>query len=397
MTQRVVIVGGGTGGTMVANRLARRLRARIRRGEVRLVLLTDTPEHVYQPGFLSVALEGPPAAAYSRPLQSLLLPGVELHVDPAAFIDPAAGVVKGVSGRSYPFDFLVLATGSYPDLTSLPGLAEGGHDFYTARGAERLHRALQQLEKGRIVLTVDVPHKCPVAPVELMLMLDDRLRRAGRRKDFELVYTYPIGRVQALPPIAEWAAEQFEQRGIEAVTFFNPERVEPAQRRLYSLEGEELDYDLLIAIPAHRGAGVIRESGLGDELGFLPTDRVTLQLEGYENVYVVGDASALPVSKAGSTAHYQADVVAGNLADRLEGHTPGHRYDGKVFCFIEAGSGPGLNGAAGGAGAGAGAEAATYVSFSYARPPQPATPTPMLHWFKLAYNELYWLSVRGLL
>lgn len=365
---------------MVANHLARRLRPSVESGRLEIVLVTDSDRHVYQPGFLYVALGQAPLASFERPQEQLLAPGVRLVVDAACGIDPKGSRIQTASGAWYGYDYLVLATGAHPDPGAVPGMAEGAHSFYTAAGALRLRQALTRLQQGRIVLTVDVPHKCPVAPLEMALGLESLLRDDGRRGQVEIVYTYPIGRLHSLPAVAEWASDEFERRGIRSETFFNVERVDPDLRTVYSVEGSEYPYDLLISVPPHRGARVIRDSGLGDELGFVPTDRHTLRATGLPNVYVVGDATDLPVSKAGSTAHYQAEVVAQNLVAELAGEPPVARYDGKVFCFIEAGDGRG-----------------SYIEFSYGRPPRPARPTPWLHWFKLAYNELYWLSARGLL
>lgn len=375
-----MIVGGGTGGTMVANHLARTMRDEINRGEVNVTQVTDTADHVYQPAFLFVAINHARVKDYTRPQKSLLVPEINLLVDPAVKIDPSTNTVTIASGKTLPYDILVIATGSYPDFTTVPGLAEAADNFYTADGSEKLRGKLINFTGGTIITTIDVPHKCPVAPLELIFILDDLYREMSIRDKVNLVYTYPIGRLHSLEPVANWAAPEFEERGINSEIFFNVESVDPQKKVITTLEGSQVPFDILISIPAHRGAQVIQESGLGDEDGFIPTHRHTLKAEGYENIYVVGDATNLPVSKAGSTAHYEADVVAENVLAELRGLTPTHFYDGKVFCFVEAG----LN-------------KATYVSFSYTEPPAPTSSTEMIHWFKLAFNELYWLSARGLL
>ncbi len=378
--QRILVLGGGPGGTMVANHLARRTRERLRRGSLEIRMVTASPWHVYQPGFLFVALGEAPPGRFRREQVSLLLPEVKLTVDPALWIDTAAARVTTRSGAVFAYDYLVIATGSYPDPALVPGMAEGALGFYTEEDALRLRQALARFEGGRIVMTVDVPHKCPVAPLEMAFTLDRHFRRLGRRDQVELVYTYPINRVHSLAPVADWASAEFERRGILYETFFNVERVDPEARVVYSAEGGQYAYDLLISVPPHRGARVVADAGLGDEQGFVPTDRYTLRARDYPNVFVVGDATNLPVSKAGSTAHYQAEVVADRIASALEGDSSMARYDGKVFCFIEAGGDEG-----------------TYIEFSYTRPPRPVRPSSMLHQLKLAYNELYWLSARAVL
>ncbi len=380
MAKNVVILGGGTGGTMVANHLARTMRSEINRGEVSVTQITADADHVYQPSFLFTAINHARIEDYTRPQKSLLSPGVNLVVDPAAKIDTGANKVTTASGATFPYDKLVIATGAYPDFNSMPGLAEVADNFYTAEGTVKLREKLVNFTGGKIVITIDVPHKCPVAPLELVFMLDELYREKGIRENVDLLYTYPIGRLHSLEPVATWAQPEFEKRGINWECFCNVDSVDPQKKVVNTLEGSEIPFDILISIPAHKGAQVIIDSGIGDEGGFIPTDRHTLKANGHDNIYVLGDATNLPVSKAGSTAHYEADVVAENLISELRGLTPSHYYDGKVFCFVEAG----LN-------------KATYVSFSYTQPPAPTPATEMIHWFKLAFNEMYWLSARGIL
>ncbi|MCL6522137.1 MAG: NAD(P)/FAD-dependent oxidoreductase [Firmicutes bacterium] len=378
MAQRVLFLGGGVAGVMTANRLARQMRREMERGEVEIVVLSESETHFYQPSLLYVAFGETVPESYQRPLRQVVVPGIHVVVDAAVRVLPDERVVECRSGNRWAYDFLVIATGSHPDLDAIPGLRQGSHTFYLPAEARRLRQALDAFEGGRVVLNVNVPHKCPVAPLEFVFMLDARLRRSGRREATEIVYTYPIGRLHALAPVAEWAAGAFAERGIVGETLFNAEEVDPEGRKIRSLEGEEIDYDLLVVVPPHRGARVLRDSGLGDKDGWLPTDRQTLKMKGQERIYVLGDATDLPISKAGSTAHYESEVVARNLAHELRGEAPSSLYDGKVFCFVETGG-----------------DEATYVSFDYANPPRPVDPVTTIHWFKLAFNEMYWLSLRG--
>lgn len=380
MGKQVVILGGGVGGTMVANHLARTIPGEIRGGDVKVTLLSNDENHVYQPGFLFVAFNEGRMGQFKRKEKTLLSPGVDLVIDNIVKIDKDNRRLFGEKGTVYEYDFLVIATGSYPDFDSVPGLAGDSHNFYTEEGALKLREAIANFREGKIVVTIDVPHKCPAAPLEMTFMLDDYFRIRGLRDQVEITYTYPINRVHALQPIADWALTEFENRGIRYETFFNLSEVDPQKKLAIGMEGTELPYDLLISIPAHRGARVIRDSGLGDEQGFIPTDRHSLKMIGDDFIYVLGDATNLPISKAGSTAHYQTDAVVRNLISELHGLPPTSHYDGKVFCFVESKM-----------------NEASYVEFSYNHPPLPAKPSEMLHWFKLAYNEMYWLSARGLL
>lgn len=378
--QRILVVGGGTAGSTVASRLARELAREIRDGKVEVRLLTEGDDHLYQPGLLYVGLGLSRADLWHRSQRSLLPPGVQLTLGRAAYVDVQLQRVTTEDGQVLPYDELVLATGSLPDMTAVPGLAEGGDTYYTEQRALTLREKLATFEGGRIVTVVGIPHKCPVAPLEFMFLVDSLLRQRGLRDKTELVYTYPLGRAHSLATVSPWAEEEFSRRGIQLETFFNVEEVDPTRKVVRSLEGTEIPYDLLVAVPPHRGARFLKDSGLAQDDGFVPVDRHTLTVEGAPNVTVLGDTTNLPISKAGSTAHYEAEVVAERLVDRVRGHAPTARYDGKVFCFIEAGDGK-----------------ATYVSFDYDHPPVPAPPSRLLHLFKLSFNRAYWLTPAGIL
>lgn len=378
--KEVVIVGGGVGGTLVANQLAQKVADQLAAKTVHITLVTNSGNHVYQPLYLYMAFGQALPEEAARPERDILHPKVDLVVQDAVRIDPTGQTVMLADGRALEYDFLVIATGSRPAPEQIPGMAEGAHWFYTEESALKLQQALFQFSGGRVVITVGVPHKCPVAPLEFTFMLDDWLRERGIRSATEMTYTYPIGRLHSLEPVAEWARPAMASRDIKTQIFFNVETVDPVKRTITSMEGETLAYDLLVAIPPHTGQAVIRDSGLGDAGGWIATDRHSLLMEGSDNIYVLGDATNLPISKAGSTAHFEGDVVAANLAARLKGGVGAHRYDGKVFCFIETGL-----------------KEATYVEFAYDHPPNPKQPSEMIHWFKAAYNRMYWLTPAGIL
>lgn len=376
----VVIVGGGVGGTVTANLLAEELAPDIAAGKVRIRLISDRAEHVYKPAFLYVAFGRTAPRAYRRPQRELLHPAVELLVDPVHRVDTGQRRVAGESGRSYPYTYLVLAAGSRVVPEKTPGLAEAGEQFYTEEGALRLYRRLEDFTGGTVVVSViGVPHMCPVAPLEMAFMLDAFFRERGRRDQVELIYTYPINRVHSNPAIAEWAAPQLEARNIRTETFFNVERVDPRQKIIETMEGTTLPFDLLIGIPEHTAPPFLEASGLAED-GWVPADRHTLQVKGHDNVYALGDATNLAVSKAGSVAHYQASTVAANVAARIRGLPAAARYGGKTFCFIETGN-----------------DEATYVEFDYDHPPRPVRASRWIHWAKLAYNQSYWMTARGVL
>ena len=376
---KILIVGGGMGGTILGNNLARRLRPELKAGAVRLIMLSASERHMYQPGLLYVALGRMTPEELYREQASLLEPGIEFHVDPVTEFWLDKNQVKTQSGAVYDYDILVIATGSRmaPELT--PGLAENAHCFYTEASAVKMFKALQDFKGGKVVIAMGVPHKCPMAPLEITFMLHDYFQERGIRDKVQIHYTYPLGRIHTLENVARWAAPEFDRLGITYETLFNLKAVDGDKRLVYSEEGGEVSYDLLITIPAHRGMEVIEKNGLGAG-GWIPTDRYRLNMEGRDNVFVLGDTTNLPISKAGSTAHFEAEVLGDNLAALVRFGVPVRDYDGKVFCFIEAGK-----------------DRATYAMFNYTQPPQPQPPTRAVHWFKVAYNKLYWLSARGLL
>ncbi|WP_254768606.1 NAD(P)/FAD-dependent oxidoreductase [Salinilacihabitans rarus] len=377
---RIAVVGGGTGGTVLANRLAKELRSEIDAGEVEVRLITDDPDHVYKPTFLYVPFGKKTVDDAKRPIADLLDRRVTLEIDEVAGVDTEAKKLQFADGSLLAYDQLVLATGATLEPEAVPGLAEGGHHFYGPDGAERLRDALAEFTEGHLVLSVvGVPHMCPAAPVEFVLMADAWLRERGLREDVELTYTYPINRAHGLESIADWATDLFEERDINLETFFNVESVDPDAELIETVEGRELDYDLLVAIPPHAGSDFVVDAGLGED-GWVDVDRNTLEATNAEDVYAIGDVADVPTSKAGSVAHYEAGVVADRIASRARGLPPTATFDGKTVCFLEAGM-----------------DEATFVEFSYGEEPYVREPSKPLHWAKLGYNESYWLTARGLL
>jgi sulfide:quinone oxidoreductase len=392
MPKHILIVGGGVGGTIVANLLVRTLHQQ----EAEITLIDRTGKHVYMPGWLSLPFNHVDGESEQlvRPERDLLNHQVNLVIGEVQQIDvqnhelrvrktPGLDEIRGTGGASeaiYPYDYLVLGTGARLASADLPGLTEREgkwHHFYSAEGSLRLREALQTFEGGRIVVTVGgIPYRCPPAPLEFTFLLDEWLRKRGLRDRTELHYLYPLPRVFPIESVAEVVAPLLEERNVLSTVFFNVEAVDTERKIISSLEGEEVPYDLLVLVPPHRGAQVIEESGLGDEQGWLPTDRATLELKGHSHIYALGDATDLPVSKSGSAAHFEAKVVAHRLIAEIQGEEPNNgasTYDGEVMCFLETGN-----------------NRATQLVFNYEHPPRPPRPAIVYHMEKQLFNRAYW-------
>ncbi len=378
--QRIVILGGGVGGTLAANLLARRLRRRIGDGEVELTLIDEGGDHVYQPGFMYLAMGGEKPENLHRPERSLLDRKIRLVIARSTRIDPAARTVLLETGDAVEYDYLLIATGATIRPEEIAHFDEEAHHFYGADAALRLRAALDAFTGGRIVIGIaGMPYKCPPAPLEVAFLIEAELRQRGLRDRSEVHFCSPIGRAFTIQSVSDMATPILADKGIELHTFFNVESIDPARRVVESLEGEEMPYDLLILVPPHRGAQVVIDSGLAPPAGWLPTDPHTLEVKGQERMFAIGDATDLPLSKAGSTAHFEAPIVVERIVAAVEGREPdavAGSYTGKVMCFFEVGDGKG-----------------TLLRFDYDHPPRPPRPNRLWHLGKIVFNKTYWHTV----
>ncbi len=379
--QRILILGGGVGGTLTANLLVKKLRARIDRGEVEIIVVDATGQHVYQPGFMYIAMGSERAANLSRPERSLLDKRVTLMIGEVARVNEPRQTVTLTDGLSIGYEHLVLATGSRIVPEAIESFDTQAHHFYTAEAAARLRTALDAFSGGRIVIGIaGMPYKCPPAPLEVAFLIESELRERGLRDATEMHFCSPIGRAFTIESVSEMATPILEHKAIELHTFFNVESIDAERKVVVSLEGEELPYDLLILVPPHKGQQFLIDSGLAPAPGgWLPTDRHTLLVGDRPNVYALGDATDLPLSKAGSTAHFEAPVVAERISAAVEGRAPAGKhadYEGKVMCFFEIGDGKG-----------------TLLQFDYDHPPKRPKPNRFWHLGKIVFNKMYWHTV----
>jgi sulfide:quinone oxidoreductase len=385
--KRIVILGCGTGGTMVANRLRRRFDAD--EAEIHVVDLDD--RHVYQPGLLFVPFGLTSLDEIVRPRVRQLRDGIVFHereVD-AVWIERDELLLD--DGITLPYDVLVVATGSrlQPDETeglTGPGWNERAFTFYTPEGAAALATPLERFDGGRLVVNlVDMPIKCPVAPLEFAFLADWYFHERGIRDRVELVFSTPLDSAFTKPAASEHLAGLFDEKRIELVTDFNAGEVDSDRGRLISYDERELEFDLLVTVPVHSGAAFIDCSpGLGDALGFVPTDKSTLQATARPNVFALGDATDLPTSKAGSVTHFEAEVLTENVERFLAGQELVPGYDGHANCFVETGF-----------------HKALLIDFNYETEPLPghfptALGLPLLresrvnHLGKLMFQWIYW-------
>jgi len=376
----VVVVGGGSGGTLTANLLAKHLADEIHAGQITVHLVSGSQHHIFQPGYLHVAFTGQEPAELVRDEHSLVKKNVHMIEQSAGRIDLKAQTVTLASGETLRYDYLVIATGSVPDPEAIPGLSEAALNFHTSpEESKRIWDALQRFEGGHVVVGIaGVPHKCPPSPNEAAFLVDDYFRKRGIRDKVKLTFLTPYPRPYPAEPMSRVVEPRFRKRGIEVVTFFNVESVDPAKRTIYSLEGESQSYDLLLMVPPHRGADVVVKSGVGDADGWIPTDKNTMRITGYENAYAVGDATNIPVSKTGVTAHLESIVAASNIASSVHQKNELYKYNGRIHCPFEMGSGT-----------------AAFVIGSYDMPVKEIQPTRIRYMMKKGFAGFYWQTLSG--
>jgi sulfide:quinone oxidoreductase len=327
-----------------------------------------------------MAFKGAAPDAYSRDEMGLLKKGVRFIPDPAAKIDLEKRLITTLGGSQYEYEYLVIATGAEADPGLIPGLREGSVNFHTGpAGSQKTWESVRDLKKGKVgVLIAGVPHKCPPSPDEAVFLLDEHFRQRGVRNDIELTLLTPYPKPYPAEKIAQVVAPLLEEKGIKTIPFFNVDSVDPAAKKVFSLEGDEYGYDVLIAVPPHRGTAVVRESGFGDEEGYVPADRNTMRIKGHDDAFAIGDATNIPVSKSGVVAHLQSKAVAMSISSELEGVSVEYKYNGRINCPMEVGE-----------------RRAIFVSATYASPPSDQSPSLIKYAMKRGFGALYWSALSG--
>ena len=387
---RIVILGGGTGGTLAANRL----RKIYGPDEASITVVDQDDRHLYQPGLLFVPFGGAKVEDITRVRKQQLHQGITFVNAAIEKVDIEQSTVELGNGPTLPYDVLVIATGAvltFHETEGLtgPGWMEKVFTFYTPEGATALAGALAKFEGGRIVINiVDMPIKCPVAPLEFSFLADSYFRKRGIRDRVTLTYVTPLDGAFTKPVCSRQLGGMLTTRDIKLVTEFNTGTVDGENGRLVSYDGSEVPFDLAVVIPLHNGAAYIFNSeGLGDELGFIKVDEHTLQSVNAPNVFALGDAASVPASKAGSVAHFEGDVLVENIRSFLSNQKLDATFDGHANCFIESGNSKAL-----------------LIDFNYETEPLTghfpgSVGLPLMkesrlnHLGKLAFQTLYWHSL----
>lgn len=379
--QNVIVVGGGTGGTLAANLLVKQLHNEVHAGRIQVRLIAGSAKrHIFQPGYLHIAFSDLESKKVIHDESDLVSRDVHLVQQDAQRLDLKTKKVMLASGETLPYDYLIVATGSVADPSIIPGLSEAALNFHTSpEEAEKIRNALEKFDGGHIVIGVaGVPHKCPPSPNEAAFLLDDYLRKRGIRNKAKVTFVTPYPRPYPAEPMSKVVTPLFEDRGIEVVTFFNVDYVDPAKREMYSLEGDSISYDVLIMVPPHRGANVVRNSGIGDPDGWIPADKRTMKIGGYDAEYAIGDATNIPVSKTGVTAHLEAIVAVKNIVASIRSRGELYKYTGRINCPFEMGSGK-----------------AAFVVGSYDMPVKEIHPNRVRYFMKKIFANFYWHTLSG--
>jgi sulfide:quinone oxidoreductase len=392
--KNILILGGGTAGTIMANKLAGALD----KASWRITIVEQSREHYYQPGFLFIPFGIYKKEDVIKQTDDLLPEGTDRVFSPVRLIEADRNMIILEDGTPLPYDILIIATGARIAPEQTEGLKgplwqKNIFDFYTLDGALKLAQFLENWEGGKLVVNIaEMPIKCPVAPLEFVFLADWFFTKKGIRDRVNLHFVTPLPGAFTRPIASKEFGGMLDLKNINLTTDFSIARVDNDGKKIVSWDDQEIPFDLLVSIPTNMGNDLIARSGLGDELNFIPTDRHTLRSERYENIFVIGDATNLPSSKAGSVAHFQADILAENILNAIAGRALEEKFDGHANCFIESGFGKGI-----------------LIDFNYDTEPLPGKfPLPLVgpfsllqetrmnHYGKMLFKWIYWnVLLRG--
>jgi sulfide:quinone oxidoreductase len=393
--KKLLVLGGGTAGTMVVNKL----RKKLKKNEWLITIIDKDNRHIYQPGLLLMPFGVYKPEELVKERDHFFPQGIEYVSGEIDVIHPEANEVILEDGRIFAYDQLVIATGTTPRPDQTPGLDDeaiwhkSAFDFYTLEGSVALKDALAKWPGGRMVVHItEMPIKCPVAPLEFAFLADAYFTQKKMRDKVEIIYVTPLEGAFTKPACSRALGAMLVDRKIALEPDFMIERVDVESKTLVSMDEREIPFDLLVTVPLNMGADFIGKSGLGDDLNYVPVDKQNFLSKKYPNIFALGDASDIPASKAGSVAHFAIDLFAENFVEYVQGREMKHDFDGHANCFIESGNGKGL-----------------LIDFNYVTEPLPGMfpipvlgPMPLLkesrlnHMGKLAFRWIYWnLLLKG--
>jgi len=391
--KKLVILGAGTSGTMMANHLHDKLPK-----DWSLTIVDKDETHYYQPGFLFIPFDIYKPKQVKKSIDQFIPKNVELIHSAIDRVDKDADQVLLKNGNVIDYDLLIIATGTNIEPSEIQGMDgpewhKSIFDFYTFEGAKNLRNKLREWEGGKLVVHIaEMPIKCPVAPLEFSFLADSFFINKDMRDKVEITYVTPMDGAFTKPKASKELGYLLEEKNISIVPNFNIEKVDYENNKIVDYGGKEVEYDLLVTVPTNMGDPMVERSGFGDDLNFVPTDKATLQSKVKENIFVIGDATNIPASKAGSVAHFEAEILTDNILRYIDGQPLKEEFDGHANCFIETGHGKAL-----------------LIDFNYSTEPVTGTfPLPgvgplrllkeshMNHMGKLAFRWIYWnMLIKG--
>jgi len=392
--KRLLILGGGTAGTIMANKM----RKDLPRDEWDITIVDQFKTHYYQPGFLFIPFGMYKEKDVIKPKGDFFPTGTNVIYSLVDRIEGEKSQVLLENGVAIKYDYLIIATGAKIAPEETPGL-KGNlwhktiHDFYTVEGATNLAKFFKTWQGGHLVINIaELPYKCPVAPLEFAFFADAFFSERGMRDKVKITYTTPLSGAFTKPRASQMLGGLLEEKNIEVIPEFYMEHIDNENQEIVSYAEDRIPFDCLISIPTNMGDAMIERSGLAEDLNFVATDKNTLQSKAFDNIFVIGDATNLPTSKAGSVAHFEADVLHENLIATIEGRPFTASFDGHANCYIETGYGKG-----------------TLIDFNYDTEPLPGSfPFPglgpfgllkesrMNHYGKLLFRWIYWhILIKG--
>ncbi len=386
--KKLVILGAGTGGTIMANKL----RKEYSKDDLDITIIDSYKTHYYQPGFLFIPFGMYKAKDVVKPKSNFIPSGVNVIFSKIDSVDAEKNQVILTDGVVLKYDFLIIATGTKIVPEETPGLKgelwqKNVFDFYTIEGATALAEFFKTWEGGELVLNIaDNPIKCPVAPLEFVMFADAFFTERGMRDKVNISYVTPMSGAFTKPRASKVLGGLLDEKNINIIPDFYIERVDNETKKIISYDEKEVAFDCLVSIPVHKGDDMIGKSGLGDDMNFALTDKYTLQAKNHSNIFILGDAANIPTSKAGSVVHFAADVVFENFICLMENRPLTAKFDGHSNCYIETGHGKGA-----------------LIDFNYDTEPLPGSfpfpgigpfgllkETRMNHYGKLMFRWIYW-------